>query len=138
MAALAPTIQRIDTHLDDAHVLSWTPLTTTDDRGVAIEMPGSADRTIQFMGTFGAGGTIVLQGSNVAAPASATDADWVTLTDPQGNAISKTAASIESVLELTRWIRPRVTAGDGTTSLTAYSALRPNKEVPACLQRRSK
>ena len=119
MATVAKTIQRVDTFLDDAHVISWTPLTTTNADGEAIEMPGSADRTIQFLGTLGAGGTIILQGSNVLAPVASTDADWFTLTDPQGNAISKTAAGGEAVLELTRWIRPKVTAGDGTTSLTA-------------------
>lgn len=119
MAAVAGVIQRIETYLDDAHVILWAPLTTTDDIGIPIEMPGSADRTIQFTGTFGAGGTIVLQGSNVLAPVAGTDADWFTLTDPQGNAISKTAAGGEAVLELTRWVRPKVTAGDGTTSLSA-------------------
>ena len=119
MATVASTIQRVNTFLDDAHVLSWTPLTTTNADGGAIEMPGSADRTIQFLGTFGAGGTIILQGSNVLAPVAGTDTDWFTLTDPQGNAISKTAAGGEAVLELTRWVRPKVTAGDGTTSLTA-------------------
>jgi hypothetical protein len=119
MATVAPVIQKVDTYLDDAHVLRWTPLTTTNADGGAIEMPGSADRTIQFLGTFGAGGTIILQGSNVLAPVAGTDDDWFTLTDPQGNAISKTAAGGEAVLELTRWIRPKVSAGDGTTSLTA-------------------
>lgn len=119
MAAVAGVIQRIETYLDDAHVILWTPLTTTDDIGIPIDMPGSADRTIQFTGTFGAGGTIVLQGSNFLVPTPGTDADWFTLTDPQGNAISKTAAGGEAVLELTRWVRPKVTAGDGTTSLSA-------------------
>lgn len=119
MATVAVTIQRIETFLDDAHVLLWTPLTTTNADGAAIEMPGSADRTIQFTGTFGSGGTVILQGSNALAPVASTDADWFTLTDPQGNAISKTAASGEAVTELTRWIRPKVTAGDGTTSITA-------------------
>lgn len=119
MATVAKSISRIDTFLDDAHVITWTPLTTTNADGEAIEMPGSADRSIQFTGTFGTGGTIVLQGSNLAAPVAGTDADWFTLTDPQGNAISKTAAGGEMVTELTRWIRAKVTAGDGTTSLTA-------------------
>lgn len=119
MATVAYTIERIDTYMDDAHVIVWSPLTTTDADGRALEMPGSADRTIHFLGTFGAGGTVILQGSNVLAPVAGTDADWFPLTDPQGNAISKTAAAGEAVLELTRWIRPKVTAGDGTTAITA-------------------
>jgi len=120
MATVAAAVTRIQTFLDDAHVIVWTPLTTTNADGGAIEMPGSADRTIQFVGTFGAGGTIILQGSNLPSPTAGTDTDWFTLTDPQGNAISKTAAAGEAVLELTRWIRPKVTGGDGTTSLSGY------------------
>lgn len=119
MATVAPSIARIDTFLDDAHVITWSPLTTTNADGGAIEMPGSANRSIQFTGTFGTGGTIVLQGSNLASPVASTDTDWFTLTDPQGNAISKTAAGGEMITELTRWIRAKVSAGDGTTSLTA-------------------
>lgn len=118
MATVAPSIAKVDTFLDDAHVITWTPLTTTNVDGGAIEMPGSADRTIQFTGTFGASATVILQGSNFPAPVASTDADWFTLTDPQGNAISKTAAAGEAVLELTRWIRPKLTSGgDGSTAI---------------------
>jgi len=39
------------------------------------------------------------------------------LTDPQGNALDITAAKIEAISENVRLIRPRVTAGDVTTSL---------------------
>lgn len=116
MAAVAPTITDIKAFGDNAHVVSWTPLTTTNDTGTAIEMAGSSIRSIQFAGTFGAGGTIVLQGSNDGT-------NYVTLTDPQGTAISKTAAAIEQIEEVTRYIRPFVSAGDGTTSLTATLCL---------------
>lgn len=112
MATRTYTIQRVPHYGDRAHVLSWTGLLNGDD-GTPVEMPGSADRSIQFLGTFGAGGTIVLEGSNDGT-------NYATLTDPQGNAISKTAAAIEAVLELTRFVRPRVTAGDGTTDLQAH------------------
>jgi hypothetical protein len=112
MATRTHTVSRVQTYGDRAHVLSWAGLLNGDD-GTPVEMPGSADRSIQFVGTFGAGGTIVLEGSNDGV-------NYVTLTDPQGNAISKTAAGIEAVLELTRFVRPRVTAGDGTTDLQAH------------------
>ena len=126
MATVAASIDAVKTFGDRAHVITWTPLTTADADGGAIEMPGSADRSVQFTGTFGVGGTIILQGSNVAAPVAGTDADWATLTDPQGNAISKTAAALEAVSELTRWIRAKVTAGDGTTSITARLLVKRN------------
>jgi hypothetical protein len=116
MAVIAEAITPIRTWGDRAHIISWTPL-ANGDSGSPIEMPGSADRSIQISGTFGAGGTIVFEGSNDGT-------NYVTLTDPQGNAISKTAASIEAVTELTRYVRPRVTAGDGTTALTATLIVR--------------
>jgi len=111
MATRAATVTRIETYGDKAHVISWAGLLNGDD-GAPIEMPGSADRSIQFQGTFGVGGTIVLEGSNNGT-------DYHPLTDPQGNDISKTAADLEAVTELTRFIRPRVSAGDGSTTLVA-------------------
>lgn len=118
MAIIAATIEKLETFGDNAHVHVW--LLANGDAGVAVEMPGSSDRSIHFSGTPGVGGTIIMQGSNHAAPASGSDADWFPLTDPQGNAISKTAASTgEAILELTRWIRPKCTAGDGTTAWQA-------------------
>lgn len=111
MATRTATITQITTFKDNAHVVQWTGLLNGDD-GSPIEMPGSSDRSVQFSGTFGTGGTILLEGSNDGT-------NYVVLTDPQGNAISKTAAGIEAVTELTRYVRPRVSAGDGSTSLVA-------------------
>lgn len=103
--------------------ITWSGLLNGDD-GTWVSAAEFADRSIHFYGTFGAGGTVVLQGSNEDTP---TAANAVTLADPQGTAISKTGTAIEQVLELTRWIRPAVTAGDGTTSLTATLFIRrPN------------
>jgi len=112
MATIAATIDAVKTFGDRAHVVTWTPLTFSGlDAGSPIEMPGSADRSVQISGTFGAGGSISLEGSNDGT-------NYVVLTDPQGNALTKTAEAIEAISELTRFVRPRVTAGDGTTSLT--------------------
>lgn len=118
MTTRTATRTAIATYGDKAHVIQWSGLVNGDD-GDPLEMPGSADRSIQFTGTFGVGGTIVLEGSNDGT-------NYVTLTDPQGNAISKTAAGIEAVLELTRYVRPRVTGGDGTTSLVATMLVKRN------------
>ncbi len=98
-------------------LITWTPLTTTNDTGYQAEWATFADRCIQFTGTFGVGGTVKLQGSNDGT-------NWADLTDPQGNAISKTAAGLEAVTEVTRYVRPFVSAGDGTTSITASLVLR--------------
>ena len=40
------------------------------------------------------------------------------LKDPQGNALSLTAAGGDMVSEVVTHVRPRVTAGDGSTDLT--------------------
>ena len=84
------------------------------DDGLPLEVSSFADKTVQVKGTFGSGGTIVIEGSNDAA----SGAIYATLNDPQGNALSITAAKIETILENPRILRPRVTAGDGDTSLT--------------------
>lgn len=88
----------------------WSGLLNGDD-GNPFELFDYADYTVQVGGTFGAGGTIVFQGSNDGAT-------WFTLNDVQASAISKTSAAIEQVAEAPRYVRPAVTAGDGTTNLT--------------------
>lgn len=96
---------------EKAHVVVWSGLTNaTSDDGSAVELFGSPDRSVQVTGTFGAGGSVRLQGSNDGS-------NWAALTDPQGNDLNITSAKIEAITEITRYIRPLVTAGDGTTSL---------------------
>ncbi len=99
-----------------AWTFTWSGLLNGDD-GAPLLSPHLPDKCIQFTGTFGAGGSITFQGSNVAAPSVA--GDWFVLTDKQGNAITRTAAGAEQVAENPRWVRPIVTAGDGTTNLEA-------------------
>jgi hypothetical protein len=106
----------------DARVLMavWTPL-LNGDTGAPIEAAQFADRSVQLLGTLGVGGNMILEGSNVAVPGAS---DWATLNDPQGNPISLNALKIEAVSEVTRWVRPRISAGDGTTSLSVYLLLK--------------
>jgi hypothetical protein len=123
MAVIAQAITRIEDFKDDAHVIVWSPLTQSGlDSGAPVKMPGSADRCVQVLGTFGAAGSVRIEGSNVVAPS--VDADYTVLTDPQGNALDLTAARIEQITEVPLWIRPRVTAGDGTTSLSVRLLVR--------------
>lgn len=92
--------------------LGWTPLANGDD-GQAWDTQDMPDVSVQVLGTFGVGGNLRWQGCNEVVPLN-----WVTLADPQANALDFTTAKVEQVLENTRWMRPLVTAGDGTTSLT--------------------
>ncbi len=92
--------------------VGWEALANGDD-GQPLDTQEFPDISIQVLGTFGAGGNLKIEGSNEVTPTN-----WALLNDPQGNALDVTTAKIEQVLENVRWIRPRVSAGDGTTALT--------------------
>ena len=90
--------------------ITWANLANGDDGG-PFEGAQYADRSVQVTGTFGSGGTVLIEGSNDGT-------NYSTLTDAQGNALSIQAAKIEMIAELVRYIRPRVSAGDGDTDIT--------------------
>ena len=108
MATVTATFTQVS---GQAQVVSWTPLTTTNTDGSSAELPYFSDRSVQVSGTFGTGGSVTLQGSN-------DNSTWAALHDVAGSAITLTSAGIKKVSPNTRYIRPLVTAGDGTTSLT--------------------
>lgn len=81
---------------------TWT-LTTADHTGEAIELPMSSDRTIQFTDTSSSWG-----GATASLEGSLDGTTYFILTDPQGNAISKTDDGLEAVLENVRYLRPRL------------------------------
>lgn len=87
---------------------SWT--LANGDIGLPMPFIDFADRTVQVEGTFGVGGTCVIEGSNDGT-------NYRTLHDPQGVALSITSGQISTITQVTRWIRPRCTAGDGTTAI---------------------
>lgn len=107
--------------------IRWEGL-TTNDTGVPWERSDFQDKTVQIYGDFGSGATVTLQGSNDPR-ANPNDADhasavWFSLTDPQANAIAKTAAAGEQILENPRWIRPSVTGGTSPDLDIAIEAIR--------------
>ena len=113
MATISPTIS-MRGHDDSVRIYKFETLTTTNADGSPIAIPEYSQRSVQVIGTFGAGGTIVVQGSNDGGTT------WATLNDPQGSALSLTAAGVHSVQELSGLTRVNVTGGDGTTDLDAY------------------
>lgn len=117
MATIIPVVGLVKSWRDNANTYTYAAMNTTDTVGEAVEQTGAAHRSVQVFGTFGAGGTVTIQGSNDGT-------NWATLTDPQGNALTFTTAKIEAVQELTRYIRPASVAGDGTTNLTVIILLR--------------
>jgi len=108
----------------DAHArnMLWEALTdTTSDVGNDVELPDHPDMSVQVIGTFGVGGTVIMEGSNDGGTT------YFALVDPQGNAISFTAAGGEQIAEAVKAIRPRVTGGDVTTDLDVYLYARSNR-----------
>jgi hypothetical protein len=92
----------------------YTPL-ANGDVGAPIGPNHSdfADRNVQVFGTFGAAGNLAVQGSNDSGTT------YAVLNDPSDNALNLTAAKNEQILNVAELTRPSVTAGDGTTALTA-------------------
>lgn len=107
-----------------AFVVSWA-LMANGDVGKPLPKKYAAfvDRTFQVEGTFGAGGSVAVQGSN-ADNDTGSVGTYRALTDPQGTTIAITAAGIKQVTEACANMRPAVTAGDGTTSLTVTAFVR--------------
>lgn len=87
---------------------SWT--LAQDETGNAVSWAVHADRSVQVSGTFG-GASVSIDGSNDGA-------NYVPLNDAQGNVLTISSAKIEQVLELALLVRPKITGGDGTTSIT--------------------
>lgn len=73
-----------------------------------------SDKTVQILGTFGAAGSVNIEGSNDGGTT------WAILNDTrgEGNPLTFTTADVRSINENPDLIRANVTAGDGTTALT--------------------
>src|SRR5262245_55928944 len=61
MATRAYSVTRMTAYGDPCHVIQWTGLLNGDD-GQPVEMPGSADRSVHALGTFGAAGNVRIEG----------------------------------------------------------------------------
>jgi hypothetical protein len=113
MAVRAPSINN-DVSKDGAlRHITWTGL-LNGDSGDWVSVAEWSGKTFHVFGTFGAGGTILIEGSNdINAPSNAAGvSNW------QGTALSATAASLLTARDMPLWVRPRVSAGDGTTTLS--------------------
>lgn len=98
--------------------ITWANM-ANGDTGEPLSFAGHADKTVQVFGTFGTGGSITFEGSNDSRVVDDPDnAVWFSLSDPYAMPLTMTSADGELVVANPRYTRPRVTAGDGTTSLT--------------------
>lgn len=106
-----PTAENFGSSVDGGKVITWASVPNAD---VGITpgagLCGNVDKSVAVTGTFG-GATVAIQGSNDGS-------NWFTLSDPAGDAVTFTAAGIAAVMEATLHIRPSISGGDGTTSIT--------------------
>lgn len=79
------------------------------DDGEPIRYSGAVERTIQIFGSFG-GASVAIEGTLELTPTT-----WLPITDVQGNAINANSNKLETITELVRHLRPKVTGGSGTT-----------------------
>ncbi len=93
--------------------ITWANLTQTGlDTGTPVTPLNNYWKfSVQAMGTFGAAGAVVLEGSNDGV-------NYATLNDVAGAAISLTTTAFARLEAVPKFMRPRITAGDGTTNLT--------------------
>ena len=94
-------------------IATWAALGGAET-GDAVCLAQYSDRSVQIDGTFG-GATVVFEGSNDGT-------NYYTLTDPQTTAISKAAAALEAISELTLYVRPRSTGGTGSSIKVTFLA----------------
>ena len=108
---------------DKVVMLTWS-LTTADHTGAAAEWCAYADRTVTFVGTHTGGNW----GGAVAALEGSNDGEiWQQLADVQGTAISTSAANkIETAVELTRFVRPRLTTAGAAAVVACTLVMRKN------------
>lgn len=91
-------------------LVTW-PAMANGDTGQPLMMPSHPDKTVQLVGTLSTGGELTMEGSN-------DNTNWFTLTDAGGTSIVLTALGGKTIMENPLYIRPSITGGDGSTSLT--------------------
>jgi len=110
MAEIAVTTNSLDVIIENGvRVTKWETV-TNGDTGAQLNVADLPDKTVQVIGTFGTGGSINIEGSNDGT-------NWEILTDIAGSAITLTAAGMRTITENPLYMRPNVTAGDGSTDL---------------------
>lgn len=98
--------------------ITWANM-ANGDSGDPLSFAGHADKTVQIFGTFGSGGSVTFEGSNDPRVVSdPNNAVWYTLEDIATMPLVLTSATGKLIPDNPRFTRPRINAGDGTTSIT--------------------
>lgn len=122
MPTVNPVISRIGDHTVK---FTYTPMANADvGAPIGANFADYADRNVSVFGTFGAGGSVAVQGSNDDGTT------YHTLNDQSDNALALTAAKNEQIIQVPELTRPNVTAGDVTTALTVVITARRQRGMP--------
>lgn len=114
-------------NIPNAIGVKWTGLLNGDD-GEPYVVGHRLVKSVQLYGTLGTGGNCNIEGTldrvydtegNKLTAGNAPT--YAVLNDLQGNALGMNAAKIEGVQENVVAIRPKISAGDGSTSLTCVA-----------------
>jgi hypothetical protein len=119
MATVPTTITDLSINGDKSVLkVVWNGLNTTNNVGASIAFAEYADRSFHINGTFN-NANCVIEGSNDGG------GNFQTLTDPQGNPISKSSAALEQCEEAVSLTRPNLgnTAGV-VTDITVSAVIR--------------
>lgn len=99
----------------NVRIVSW-PTMANGDTGQPYVAPHFHDASVHAYGTPGAGLNVRIQGTNEVAAAPS---NWATLNDATQTALNMSSLPIlRQILENPYQVRPNITAGDGTTSVT--------------------
>ena len=125
MATVTPTELAVLTGHRNCRVFKWAQVNGGDDC-VPVVCAGYTDKTVYGWRATGStfGGTLTIVGSPDPSKGAITDTTetFQTLSDPQGNTISKTANFVEAVLEHAYWIKPVAGASITLTDITVVLA----------------
>ena len=116
VGAIYQNHSQIGDYLNDGVLPMWT--LAAGDVGAPVKMGAFSDRTVHFAGTF-SGASIELRGSNYTNPDPENASDWFALTDPKMTTpLSGITSNSGFVLyENPLFVSPKITGGDGSTSL---------------------
>lgn len=92
------------------HLVKWSAI-PNGQQGSGWSVGPFQALTAQLLGTLGAGGSVTIEGSNDGT-------NWAACHNPGGTAATLTALGLVTIMEIPLFLRPNVTAGDGTTALT--------------------
>lgn len=94
------------------HQCSWSALTGSGDTVNATSNPTLPDKTVVVTATAFNSVVVTMVGSNYSVASTAT---YVTLNDPNGNALTFSSSRTEQILENPRWIKPVASGATGGT-----------------------